>query len=47
MTRVLLGDRFVPVTLLKVPTLKIVEVKTKDTHGYDAIVVGVLENGSE
>lgn len=47
MTRVLLGDKFVPVTLLKVPTLKVVEVKTNDSHGYDAIVVGVLIEGKE
>ncbi len=47
MTRVLLGDKFVPVTLLKIATLKVVEVKTKDVHGYDAIVVGELTESNE
>lgn len=47
MTRVLSGDKFVPVTLLKVPTLKVVEVKTMDSHGYDAVVVGVVTDGKE
>lgn len=47
MTRVLSGERFVPVTLLKIPTLKVVEVKTVDKNGYDAVVVWVLAKKEE
>lgn len=44
MTRVIKGSELVPVTLLKVPALKVAQVKTLDTDGYNAIVIGVVEN---
>jgi len=47
MTRVIKGDRFVPVTLLKVPTLKVVWFKTLEKDGYKAIIVWVLNNKVE
>ena len=42
MTRVVKDDKFIPVTLLQVPTLKVVWFKTLEKDGYDAIIVGVL-----
>ena len=39
MTRIVKGDAFVPVTLLKVPELKIAQIKTVETDGYEAIVL--------
>ncbi len=47
MTRVIKGDRFVPVTLLKVPTLKVVWFKTLEKDGYKAIIVWVLNKKVE
>lgn len=43
MTRIVKGNGFVPVTLLKVPALKVVALKTKETDGYTALVLGVLK----
>lgn len=47
MTRVIKGDKFVPVTLLKVPTLKVVWFKTLEKDGYKAIIVWVLNTKVE
>ncbi len=47
MTRVIKDDKFVPVTLLAVPTLKIVAVKTSEKDGYNAIVVWILLEGKD
>jgi len=47
MTRVIKGDKFVPVTLLKVPTLKVVWFKTLEKDGYKAIIVWVLNKKVE
>lgn len=47
MTRIVKGNEFVPVTLLKVPTLKVVGVKTVETDGYNSLVLGVLKIGKE
>lgn len=46
MTRVVKGDRFIPVTLLQVPELRVVWFKTLEKDGYDAIIVWVLKNGA-
>jgi ribosomal protein L3 len=43
MTRIVKSNGFVPVTLLKVPALKVVAVKTKETDGYNSLVLGVLK----
>lgn len=42
MTRVVKWDRFIPVTLLQVPELRIVWFKTLERDGYDAMIVWVL-----
>lgn len=47
MTRIVKGNSFVPVTLLKVPQVKVVYIKTEETDGYNALVLGVLKNGKE
>jgi len=39
MTRVIKGDRFIPVTLLKVPELRVVGYKTLEKDGYEAMIV--------
>ncbi len=47
MTRIVKANDFVPVTLLQVPTLKVVAVKTKETSGYNSLVIWVLKEGKE
>ena len=44
MTRVIKGDTFVPVTLLEVPQLRVVWIKTVESDGYEALVVWILKN---
>lgn len=41
MTRVVKGDRFVPVTLLQVPALKVVGLKNEEADWYNALVVWI------
>jgi len=47
MTRVMKDDKFVPVTLLKVPELRVVWFKTLEKDWYKAIIVWVLCKDSE
>ena len=47
MTRVVKENDFVPVTLLKVPSLRVVAIKTKETDGYNALVIWMLNDGKE
>ena len=47
MTRVIKGDRFVPVTLLQVPKLRVVWYKTLEKDGYKAIIVWILIEKAE
>lgn len=47
MTRVIKDDKFIPVTLLKVPTLKVVGFKTLERDGYDAMIVWVVKTETE
>lgn len=47
MTRVVKDDKFVPVTLLSVPTLKVVAKKTTEKDGYNALVIGILSDKQE
>lgn len=47
MTRVIKWDNFIPVTLLKVPTLKVVYKKDVASDWYNALVVGILKDGAE
>jgi ribosomal protein L3 len=44
MTRVVKGNELIPVTLLKVPAIKIVAIKTLDNDGYTALVLGIAKN---
>lgn len=44
MTRVVKGDKFIPVTLLQVPELRIVWFKTLEKDGYEAIIIWVLKD---
>ncbi len=41
MTRVIKGNRFVPVTLLEIPAMKVVGHKTIEKDGYQAVAVGI------
>lgn len=47
MTRIVKGNDFIPVTLLKVPVLKVVWVKTLETDWYNSLVLWVLDNWKE
>lgn len=47
MTRVIKGDKFIPVTLLQVPTLKVVWFKTLEKDGYKAVIIWVLKEKVE
>lgn len=43
MTRVIKDNKFIPVTLLEVPTLQVVGYKTQEKDGYSAIIVGIVK----
>jgi len=43
MTRVLHDGAFTPVTLIKVPTLTVAQVKTEEKDGYRAVVIAMTE----
>lgn len=47
MTRVIKGEKFIPVTLLKVPELRVVWFKTIQKDGYEAVIVGVVKKWAE
>lgn len=47
MTRVVKEEKLIPITLLKVPELRVVWFKTLENDGYDAIIIGVLKNSVE
>ena len=47
MTRVLHGGVFTPVTLIKVPTLTVAQVKTIEKDGYTAIVISMKDGRAE
>lgn len=47
MTRVVKWNDFVPVTLLKIPALRVVAVKTVETDGYNSLVLWVLKEGRD
>ncbi len=44
MTRVVKDEKFIPITLLQVPELRVVWFKTLEKDGYDAIIVWVLKD---
>ena len=43
MTRVIHNGAFVPVTLIRVPTLDVAQVKTLETDGYSAVVIRMTD----
>ncbi len=43
MTRVLHNGKFTPVTLIRVPTLTVAQVKTEEIDGYTALVIAMTE----
>ncbi len=47
MTRVLHNGAFTPVTLIKVPTLTVAQVKTIENDGYTAIVISMKDGKQE
>ena len=47
MTRVLHNGKFTPVTLIRVPTLTVAQIKTEEIDGYRAIVVKMTEGKRE
>ncbi len=46
MTRVVKDEKFIPITLLQVPELRVVWFKTLEKDGYEAIIVWVLKEGA-
>lgn len=47
MTRVIKGDKFIPVTLLEVPLLKVVWFKTIEKDWYNAILIWILRKDAK
>lgn len=47
MTRIVKGDKFIPVTLLEIPSMKVVWFKTIEKDGYEALIVGILWKKAE
>ncbi|MFA5917583.1 MAG: 50S ribosomal protein L3 [Candidatus Gracilibacteria bacterium] len=47
MTRVIKEYKFIPITLLQIPVLKLVAKKTIEKDGYSAFLVGVEKKGKE
>jgi len=44
MTRVIKDNKFVPITILEVPSMKVVGHKTLERDGYSAVVVGIVHS---
>jgi len=47
MTRVVKDERFIPITLLEIPELRVVDIKTTARDWYEALVIGVLDKKAE
>jgi large subunit ribosomal protein L3 len=47
MTRIIKGDRFIPITLLQIPELRVVWMKTKEKDWYIALIVGMQKEEKE
>jgi large subunit ribosomal protein L3 len=47
MTRIVKGDKFIPVTLLEIPEMRVVWFKTIQKDGYEALIVGILAKKAE
>jgi len=44
MTRIVKEDKFIPITLLEFPVMKVVDIKTIERDWYEAIVIGILSS---
>ncbi|MDD2487522.1 MAG: 50S ribosomal protein L3 [Candidatus Gracilibacteria bacterium] len=47
MTRIIKQDKLVPVTLIKIPELKVFQVKTTANDGYEAIVLEIADSDTK
>lgn len=47
MTRIVKDDKFVPITILEIPTLKIVWIRTLSRDWYNAVVIWILWDKKE
>jgi len=47
MTRVVKGEKFIPITLLEIPELRVVGFKTTARDWYEALIIGLLDKKAE
>lgn len=47
MTRIIKQDKLVPVTLIKIPELKVFQVKTTENDWYEAVVLEIAESDTK
>ena len=47
MTRIIKNDKFIPITLLRIPNLKVVWKKTLETDWYESLIIWVLDSKSD
>ena len=47
MTRVIKGDKFVPVTILEIPEIRVVWIKTNENDGYKSLILWVCDKEQE
>ncbi|MCK9272725.1 50S ribosomal protein L3, partial [Candidatus Gracilibacteria bacterium] len=47
MTRIIKSDKLIPVTLIKIPELKVAQIKTTDTDGYEALVLEMTDTSDK
>ena len=47
MTRVVKDDKFIPITLLEIPELRVVWLKQQEKDWYEALIVGILNSKAE
>lgn len=43
MTRIIKGNELIPITLLEIPTVKVVDIKREEKNGYTSIVLWILK----
>jgi len=47
MTRIIKSDKLIPVTLIKIPELKVAQIKTTDTDWYEALVLEMTDTSDK
>ncbi len=47
MTRIVKDDKFIPITLLEIPEMRVVWFKTMEKDGYEALIVWILDKKAE